>query len=161
MALVSPEIIGKGIQTKPKTPNNVDVSLDISNDSTDFQAKLETKAQELKEVTSSPWVEKFRTFCKISSLPEAKALLDSKFKTLCPVMVDKFLTHLCQTPSIIPQLDEVISGLSSTFSKDPIKTQPCVVRHLLLQDYEKHCSTVGTSMQVCNPMQVVIMLSIL
>ena len=74
-------------------------------------------------------------------------------------MLDKFLTHLCQTPSIIPQLEEVISGLSSIFSKDPIKTQPCVVRHLLLQDYEKHCSTVGTSMQVCNPMQLVIMLS--
>jgi CRISPR/Cas system endoribonuclease Cas6 (RAMP superfamily) len=83
-----------GVQTKPKASNNPDLALDISNDSTDFQARFETKTQESKQVKNSPWVEKFKTFCKISSVPEAKALLDSKFQTLSPVMLDKFLTHL-------------------------------------------------------------------
>jgi len=149
----------KVVQRKSRAPNNVEISLDISNDGEDFQKTIGNRTTDAKQVPNSPWMEKFKTFCKISSVPEAKTMLNSKMKTLSPIVLEKFLTHLCQSPSIIPQLEEVTSALSSMFPNDSINTLPSVVRHLLLLDYQNYCSMVGTTMQVCNPMQVVIMLS--
>jgi len=146
-------------RNKPNKSSDAEICLDISDDGEDIEKTKEAQSQDNKRDISSPWIEKFRTFCKISSLPEAKTMLNNKMETMCPIVLEKFLNHLCQTPSIIPQLEEVTGALASIFPKENIKTLPPVVRHLLLQDYQKHCSVVGTSMQACNPMQVVIMLS--
>merc|ERR1712142_465320 len=145
---------------KFKKSNDAEIYLDISDEGEDPDKTAEAQTfEEKKSLLNSPWIEKFRTFCKISSLPEAKAMLSTNMKTINPIVLEKFLTHLCQTPSVIPQLEEVASALSCLFPKDNIKNLSSVVRYLLLQDYQKHCVVVGTTMQACNPMQVVIFLS--
>jgi len=139
--------------------NEAEICLDISDEGEDLEKDSQAQVHEKKKALSSPWIEKFRTFCKISSLPEAKTMLSSNMQSVNPIVLEKFLVHLCQSPSIIPQLQEVVAALASLFPKDNIKSLPSVVRHLLLQDYHKHCTVVGSTMQACNPMQVVIMLS--
>eukprot|EP00092_Neocalanus_flemingeri_P040568 GFUD01044174.1.p1 GENE.GFUD01044174.1~~GFUD01044174.1.p1 ORF type:complete len:830 (+),score=281.23 GFUD01044174.1:100-2490(+) len=143
----------KDVNSKSKISSKDDL-LDISDDGVMLSVKSEVKS---KSPPVSQWMNKFKTYCYAN--PEGQVVVESDFTTVSPVLMEKFLTHLCQTPSVIPQLEEVITVLATIFSKVSLRTLPTVVRHLLLLDYQKHCTTVGTSMQVCNPMQVVILFS--
>ena len=109
--------------------------------------------------TDSPWVQKFKLFCKKNdNLHGAKEMINMNFTIINPSILDIFLQKITTTAENIAKLDTIVNELEAVASIT-LALLPTVKRHLLLKEYLKKCEEVQSNIFQLSSIQIVIFLS--